>query len=1579
MKASSKLQLRGAIRLRGAREHPLQSIDLDLPLGIRIVVMGVSGSGKSALAFHTIAREGLRRFLEASAATHPATAARTSRRLAALARPKFTELEGLPAVIAVGQGDLVAGPRATLGEIAGVMPALRVLFSRFSKAHCPNCNIPMPALTLRDAAAQIFQSRAGRGIRVLAPIRAAGSLSEILFTLPSRGITRAWIRHQNSGHSEIRLDEEFTIPTNARDAHAVVDRLVVREDSPARLWEALERAVELGGGIFSIEENAQIDTFATARACPQCGLEMPQPAPSLFLTTCAPGRCENCLGKGCNQCGATGWSPLARSFRVEGHSISDCAALDARNLRDVILKFNFPGTAAARELREELVHRLDTLDSLGLGAIAMVRPAAALSTGESQRARCAAAFGARVRDALFIFDEPTVGLHAEDRRRFLLKTREVAAAGNTVLLVEHDLDACADADLVIELGPGAGSAGGKVIFCGPPDELLKIKNTPTARALAARSAPPPAARSLAPPANFIQIRGARGNNLKNIHVKFPVGRFSVVTGVSGSGKSSLIFGTLAAAARRALTGAEISGELLLPHDGVDGLETFERRVVVGPRLPARSARSTPASYLGMAGELRELLAATPAAKARGLDASHFSANRAGWRKRDGEDLLQAGRCEACAGLGFRELDLELLESVTVTCEVCRGSRFSSAALEVKWKGRSIADWYSLTMEEAARELATIPKIARALAPAIELGIGYLQLGARADRLSGGELQRLQIARELARTDSPGAALILLDEPARGLHPSDIGRLLAAFHKLCASGHTVIAVEHSLQIAREAEWIVDIGPGAGAAGGSLVYEGEPAEFIQKSGAVTARALRGGLDILPKSGGGAAAGASPIVIEGAHARNLQNINLQISTGELTCIAGPAGSGKTALACDVLGAAARGKFIQALAPAARRAFERYEYAGADRVSGTGSTMVFRELPDGVAWGEAAGILPLLRGLFVHFSMAHCPQCGREARRREPEEARDLAMLQFRNRRVRVTADLNFGGEPGAKEAALRGLRARGYARVLVDGVETRLENATIPEGAIVRLVVDRLVLDDASAARCLEALEEAGIAGGGRGAVEDAGDENSNITNIPRVEFDRLGGCTNCKIRMDRALRTADFDGAGPGGGTWAGAARVAGECWPPPEKLNLQFVSLILQKTAARAPEGSRPLIDTLARRAASVAGLAADSLPLADAAARASTRASWMAAGISLAPSGGLVILDDPTRGLDESRGKVILQKLRDAVVAGCTVVVASADPAASKAAAATIALGPGAGPDGGRILSFTKTQPCVIPPPPADAEMYFLAADPAAVSAAEWRARFADRRDVFTIGFDAAPARTPAEILLILQKIASLYARVPEARALGLDAARFDYSLEKAPGRCELCRGSGFVAIDFDFLPGENGPCPSCGGARFEARTLSVRLYGRTIAETLQLSISAAAGVFSDHPSIAGPLENARRLGLGHYLLSQPAEFTDPPVRLRLETACALARDPQRTAVLVARAADGLYNSDLLQFVSALHTFAAAGGIVVMIDPRELLNSAGRKFTNPEHALEHPAPPARGAKKSRRASKLRGGKPRTTA
>jgi excinuclease ABC subunit A len=1534
---------RAYLRLRGARERGLKGVDADIPLGAISVIAGVSGSGKSSLAFDTIAMEGFRRFLELSALSEPERAAWFGLRLARVARPRFRALDNLPPVIAVAQGDLACGPRATVGSVAGIAPPLRGLFARLGVAHCPLCQAPRPRGTVADVVRTILTGFDGRPIRILADPGTVPD-TEMLKSWPARGILRA-LAVAGGESTEISLDDEFTIPAGLERLYAVADRLVVRPAHATRLAEAAERALDWGGGTLWIDCNGQRTSATTSRGCPHCRVSLPEPSPALFVTSTAPGRCESCAGQGedrrssvpCVECSGTGASALARSVRVEGRTIFDIDAMEAVVARawvDSMATVEGPHAAALRELRRDLLEKYDSLAALGLGAMSCNRRVSTLSTGEMRRLRVAAAFGARVRGALFVLDEPTTGCHPADRALFLQKIDAVRSQGNTVVVVEHDPAVIGFADHVIEMGPGAGAEGGHIIYSGTPADLRRA-GTPTSRILAragSGAAAWPVAGEPVPGGREIRIRGARGHCLKNIDVTIPVARLTAVAGVSGSGKSSLIFGTLAAAARRALTGESSESHSMLPHDGVDGLQHFARRVVVGPRLPARNARSTPASYLGAAGPLRDLFAATETAKMRGLDASHFSANRSGWRRRDESAAVEGGRCESCAGLGYRELDLELLEPVAVPCEVCGGRRFSAATLAVHWRGKSIADWYELPIAEAAAELEAIPAIRVALQSALDLGLGYLRLGERADRLSGGELQRLQIARELNKTAAAGAALVMLDEPTRGLHGADVQRLVAALKALVSRGHTVVVVEHSLDVMAQAQWLIELGPGAGRAGGQLIYQGEPAGVLRVPHSPTAHALREPVWKPPARRPCAA--EARIEIRGACARNLRHIDVDIPHGQFTTLGGPAGSGKTSLALAVLAQEGRRRFVSTFAALAGEE-PSGEIPAADRVEGVGATAAFEYLSHDVSLGEATGLQTLLKQLYCSSAVPHCPSCGLAMRKVEPAAVVEIA-AQHAGRRSRVLAPLHRREGETAPDA-LRRCTALGFTRIYCDGREQRLDelDGSLPDSC--EVVVDRLLLGDGSRARLLEALGEASIFGGGRGSLQITDGAGGEWL---RIGFDRLGGCAACGTRLPREFLPSDFDAPAPG--SPAAAATVRGTRWPE-AGWRIGDVVALLRAEPDHEDAAARALFESIQIRLRAVREFSGDDDPL-DLRGRARVRAAWLAVALAVLSPGTTVVCDEPVAGLDDAAAARMVNILKSAARRGCTVVAATGDPRCTGEADVRLWLGPGSGVDGGRVTESWQ-EDSAAPRFPRSQRLHVVRADPADSGG--------------RAGVPAPAGACAADLLQIMEPLASLFAKTPEARHAGFDRERFLLHGARSGG-CGACKGRGSIETRGGGWLSRRTRCGLCGGARFEPRTLSARLYGRSIGDLLNLTIDEAAAVLADHGDVRELLQCASRLRAGFVPLGAEASQLSDGVRERLRLAVRLRAAARRGAagesLRVAYASSTLHGSDLAAFLGELNNFCEAGGECYLFDSRDIVGTiAGGASSAPaEHSMTQP-------------------------
>ncbi len=832
-----------AIRIRGVRTHNLQGLNLDLPIGRLTVFTGVSGSGKSSLAFDTIYAEGRRRYLE----TLPGDARALFDQLA---RPDVDLIEGVPPTLCVSQQTTTARPRSTLATVTEIADHLRLLYARLGTPYCPNCNLPVRKHTLADIVRATLAEEEGRKLYVLAPLvrHQAGTHKEVFQHIRQGGFLRARV-------DGVMLEIRDTPRLAARTPHTielVVDRLVLRPTIAERLHESLQTAVKHGGGRVIITD---IDTgewrdfpYSTRLECPQCGTLVTDPEPRRFNFNSPDGWCPRCTGLGkipvgdaasvagdtdgddgeadadvgsvayevCPECRGARLNREARAVRFEGRALHEVTALsvdEAAAWFAAMLKRD-ANDRVRRTILGELAQRLQFLQQVGLGYLTLDRPAPTLSGGEAQRTRIATQLGGGLLGVCYVLDEPTMGLHPRDTERLIGALRGLQQRGNTVLIVEHDETVIRQADYLVDIGPGAGKDGGRLLAAGTVAEVLADPASVTApylrhdvgqTFLSASDAGMPQETL-----TWLTVKGARHHNLKNIDVRFPLGRWTCLTGVSGSGKSSLARDILCYAARRHL------GLVAPPpgdHDAIEGLEYLERVIEVDQKPLGRSARSTPATYTGLFDEVRKVFAATRHAKIRGYKASRFSFN------------VRGGRCEECQGQGSLRIALQFMPDLTVPCPACGGRRFNRATLEVLYRGRSIADVLAMPVAAAAEFFANIPALRRGLDMLNDVGLGYVPLGQPASTLSGGEAQRVKLAAELARP-GVGRTLFLLDEPTTGLHFADVANLARVLRKLVAAGNTLVVIEHHPDLIAAADWVIDLGPGGGAAGGQMLAAGTP---------------------------------------------------------------------------------------------------------------------------------------------------------------------------------------------------------------------------------------------------------------------------------------------------------------------------------------------------------------------------------------------------------------------------------------------------------------------------------------------------------------------------------------------------------------------------------------------------------------------------------------------------------------------------------------------------------------------------------------------------------------------------------
>ena len=918
------------ISIRGARTHNLKNIDLDLPRDSLIVITGLSGSGKSSLAFDTIYAEGQRRYVESLSAY-------ARQFLSMMEKPDVDHIEGLSPAISIEQKSTSHNPRSTVGTITEIYDYLRLLYARVGIPRCPEHGVSLEAQTVSQMVDLVLAQPEGERWMLLAPVinDRKGEHVLLLEDLKAQGFLRARI------DGEIyELDEPPTLDLKKKHTiEVIVDRFKIRDDIALRLAESFETALRLSDGlaIAASMENQQQLLFSERYACPHCGYSLSELEPRIFSFNNPKGACPSCDGLGVRQHfdpqlvvhnpdislagGAVrGWDrrnayyyqiicALAAHYgfdpeepfasipkpiqaiilygsgdeniefkfqmgqgkpKISRHPFEGIIAnmerryheSDSQMVRDELAKYlaqqvctscngarlnisarhvfvaeqalhnitrlpikqtlgffqqlSIPGHRGeiAAKINKEIQERLEFLVNVGLDYLTLDRSADTLSGGEAQRIRLASQIGAGLGGVMYVLDEPSIGLHQRDNQRLLNTLFRLRDLGNTVIVVEHDEDAIRAADYIVDIGPGAGVHGGQIIAQGSPAQILANPASITGQYLSgALGIAVPAQITPVNPKKQITIRQASGNNLKQVDVSFPVGLLTCVTGVSGSGKSTLINDTLYCHAARLINGASC---IPAPCEGIEGLNQFDKVVDIDQSPIGRTPRSNPATYTGIFTPVRELFSATPEARSRGYTPGRFSFN------------VKGGRCEACSGDGVIKVEMHFLADIFVPCDICHGKRYNRETLEIRYKGKTIHEVLEMTVEDALQFFAAVPSLARKLQTLMDVGLSYITLGQNAVTLSGGEAQRVKLAKELSKRDT-GTTLYILDEPTTGLHFHDIKQLLTVLHTLRDHGNTVIIIEHNLDVIKTADWIIDMGPEGGSGGGMLVAEGTPREI------------------------------------------------------------------------------------------------------------------------------------------------------------------------------------------------------------------------------------------------------------------------------------------------------------------------------------------------------------------------------------------------------------------------------------------------------------------------------------------------------------------------------------------------------------------------------------------------------------------------------------------------------------------------------------------------------------------------------------------------------------------------------
>ena len=918
------------IIIRGARQHNLKSIDIDLPRNKLIVMTGLSGSGKSSLAFDTIYAEGQRRYVESLSSY-------ARQFLGQMDKPDVDLIQGLSPAISIDQKTTSRNPRSTVGTVTEIYDHLRLMYARIGVPHCPECGREIQRQTVDQIIDAVTALPERTKIMLLAPVVRSrkGEHTKLLEDMQKKGFVRARI----DGELVELAEAPALAKTKKHTIEIVVDRIIIRPDLQQRLTDSLETALNLGGGLVSVieMESGKETLYSQNYACPDCGISIEALEPRLFSFNNPYGACPCCSGLGVllkmdpdiiipdrsksfneGAIRVSGWNTneagsmaacylrgladaynfsldapvselsedvmnvvlygtrgqkirveyerpsgsgsfnvpfegvitnLERRYRettsdsmktayeeymanvtcpeckglrlrrealcvtVGGQSIQALSAMTITRARDFLraLTLNEKEKLIARQLLKEIDARLTFLTDVGLEYLTLSRSAGTLSGGEAQRIRLATQIGSGLTGVLYILDEPSIGLHQSDNEKLLGTLRHLRDLGNTLIVVEHDSDTMLAADYIVDIGPGAGVNGGRVMAAGTPAEIMACEQSLTGQYLSGKKRVPLPLSHRAP-TGWLTVKGARANNLKNIDVCFPLGVFCCITGVSGSGKSSLVNEILYKSLSKTLNRTRSRAA---DHDEILGVEQLDKAILIDQSPIGRTPRSNPATYTGLFDLIRDVFAATPDAKARGYKANRFSFN------------VKGGRCEACSGDGILKIEMQFLSDVYVPCEVCHGKRYNRETLEVKYKGKSIYDVLDMTVEEALEFFSPLPRLANKLQTMHDVGLGYVKLGQPSDTLSGGEAQRIKLATELSRK-ATGRTLYVLDEPTTGLHVADVALLNDVLHRLADAGNTLIVIEHNLDVIKTADYIIDLGPRGGDQGGTIVVSGTPEE-------------------------------------------------------------------------------------------------------------------------------------------------------------------------------------------------------------------------------------------------------------------------------------------------------------------------------------------------------------------------------------------------------------------------------------------------------------------------------------------------------------------------------------------------------------------------------------------------------------------------------------------------------------------------------------------------------------------------------------------------------------------------------
>jgi excinuclease ABC subunit A len=1562
------------IRIRGASQNNLQSVDVDIGEGLTLVT-GVSGSGKSSLVYDTLYHEARRRFMSVFAPTASDFH---------LAPSKLKSITGLAPAVAVGQNLLNRNPRSTVATATGLHPLLRLLYAKFGERNCAGCDFPVSVLSEDEIIQRVRLAPTLPADLSAVLMKGVAGSHRTLLRMLVQAFDQVTLRVDGEPGVEKRLD-----PLKPHDIEVVLMR-VTSKTGAGQIREVLRRAAELGAASVALRSPTQAGELLLSRdaVCARCGLGFEPALPVHFNTPC-----PECEGDGCAACGETGLLPAAASVRWHGMRFTELL----RNSVEAAHAL-FAGSelgAVAPRLLSEITRRLEALERVGLDYLSLDRSVPTLSRGESQRVRLAGAMMSRLKDMVHILDEPTIGLHAGDVERLISAFKEL---GGPVVYVEHDRLAAVGADRVIDIGPLAGRDGGRVIFDGPPAELWQA-DTPTGRYFSLRSRPlMPPARSA--PTAFLEVKQAWLRNLDSIDVAVPLERLTAVTGVSGSGKSTLVEDVIAAslAGKGPVGCSEIKGSAL--------------KVVMVDQSPiGNNPRSNPATYTKLADVLRDAFAA-----ATGLTASHFSFNR------------PEGACPSCNGVGATEVKMRFLPSTWLTCSDCDGDRFSEEVLRARARfgprELSIAEALKLSASELVPVIEAakwLPKAARAsasrlLQALVDIGLGYLPLGQPSPSLSGGEAQRVKLARYLG-AKTAAKHLLILDEPTTGLHPADVSGLLVVLNRLVEAGATVLVVEHDLDLIRACDWVIDLGPGAGPNGGRLLYQGL-LEGLRGKPSATARALEAETEVRPRGSRSAASHSDAFIrIRGASANNLRAVDVNIPKNALTVVTGVSGSGKSSLVGDVLEMEARRRYLESLSSYERQAATEGPEARVESVEGLGLTISLsnhRKYARRVTVGTLTEISHHLAVLLAAVGLRDCPSCGEEVEWRQRNQCARCGQG------LRVLEPRHFFSS--TYSAACTKCHGVGTLRAPNPDKAIRNPDKPICGGAMYSpgfFPKGYLCKPFNTAYYEVRALAH-------KYGFDPERTPWSEMSPEARRAF-LFGDPELMEVVYQNPKGKVTTRQKGfPGFYSWVGDWDVGGTYTDTQncprcggagfreEFLNVRFAGcnvhefhiLSVEQLASRlesvspepgwTDEAARSLETALSR----LSFLRQVGLSYAHLDRTAASLSAGEAQRVSLAGMLGseltalTILVDEPTRGLHPTEIAALMSAFTQLRDAGNTVILVEHDLEVIRQADHVIDIGPGAGREGGRVVAAgtpaevvksgsltglwlggreTWARPGLRRQP---GEWMWIR------GAAENNLKKIDVRIpkkclvgvcgvsgsgkstliVDTLGRVVAPMKyttsvakepiepgkhdrlenVPQRAVLVDQTRASvssplnylelegplqtLFADSEDARALGLDA-------EALARRCSVCKGSGQMELDMEFLPDIVTPCESCDATGYTLEAWGVHYRGLAFPEVSALTIAEALEKFGDMESVSSKLQAACAVGLGYLVLRQPSSSLSGGEAQRLKIARELSRKTGDGALYILDEPTlGLHMNDVKTLASVLHRLVDAGHSVIIVE-----------------------------------------------